>query len=74
MVQVYGMPWCPEIDYHTCTCKTRDLKPAGFPIPVTIPSSGSNFVLLDLVEELDYSIYFSRLPGDISAIQTRTHT
>ena len=39
MVWVCGMPWCAEINYHTCTRKTHDLIPAGFPIPMTIPTS-----------------------------------
>jgi hypothetical protein len=37
VVQVRGMPRCAEIDYRTCTCATRFGKPAGFPVPVTIP-------------------------------------
>lgn len=37
-VRVRGMPRCAEIHYRTRTRKTRDLKPAGFPIPVTNPS------------------------------------
>ena len=28
---------CAEIDYRTRTHQTRDLQPAGFPVPVTIP-------------------------------------
>ena len=32
------MPQCAEFDYHTHTCKTCDLKPTGFPVPVTIPT------------------------------------
>jgi len=34
-VQVRGRPRCAEIDYHTRTRKTHDLKPVGFPVPVT---------------------------------------
>jgi len=36
-VRVCGLPRCAKIHYRTHTHKTRDLKPAGFPIPVTIP-------------------------------------
>ena len=36
--RVRGVPRCVEIRYHTRTRQTRDLKPAGFPVPVTIPS------------------------------------
>jgi hypothetical protein len=36
-VWVRGMPRCGEIHYRTRTRKTHDLKPAGFPVPVTIP-------------------------------------
>jgi hypothetical protein len=38
VVQVRGMPRCVKIHYHTRTCKTHDLKPVGFPVPVTIPT------------------------------------
>jgi len=38
MVRVRGMPQCAEIHYRTHTHKTHDLKPTGFPIPVTNPS------------------------------------
>jgi hypothetical protein len=36
--RVRGVPRCVEIRYRTRTRQTRDLKPAGFPVPVTIPS------------------------------------
>ena len=35
--QVCGVPRCVEIHYCTCTHQTHDLKPVGFPVPVTIP-------------------------------------
>ena len=34
---VCGVPQCVEIHYRTHTCQTHDLKPTGFPVPVTIP-------------------------------------
>ena len=35
--RVRGVSRCVEIHYCTRTRQTRDLKPAGFPVPVTIP-------------------------------------
>ena len=40
VVWVCSVPWCAKGHYRTCTRQTHDLKPAGFPVPVTIPNSG----------------------------------
>ena len=53
VVRVRGMPRCAEIDYRTHTHKTRDLKPAGFPIPVTIPTC--TYILIPEITILGYS-------------------
>ena len=37
--RVCGVPRCVKIHYRTRTRQTRDLKPTGFPVPVTIPNS-----------------------------------
>jgi hypothetical protein len=34
----HGMPRCAKIHYRTRTRTTRFGKPAGFPVPVTIPT------------------------------------
>jgi len=36
--RVRGVLRCVEIHYRTRTRQTRDLKPVGFPVPVTIPT------------------------------------
>jgi hypothetical protein len=46
------MPWCAEIDYHTRTRQTRDLKPTGFPVPVTIPIAGTRGKLMCSVRDV----------------------
>ena len=37
MARVHSIPRVYKLGYHTRTRKTRDLKPAGFPVPVTYP-------------------------------------
>ena len=58
MVWVCGMLWCAKIDYCTCTCQIHDLKPVGFPIPVTIPTQLCDTVQYGcLLSNLYYQIY-----------------
>ena len=35
--QVHSIAQVCQLRYHTCTCRTHDLKPAGFPVPVPNP-------------------------------------
>ena len=44
VVWVCSVPWCAKGHYRTCTRQTCDLKPAGFPIPVTIPIAATVIV------------------------------
>ena len=37
MARVHSIPQVYKLGYHTRTRKTRDLKPAGFLVPVTYP-------------------------------------
>jgi hypothetical protein len=39
VARVHGITRVAKLGYRTRTHKTRDLKPAGFPVPVTYPSS-----------------------------------
>ena len=57
--RVRGVPRCVKIHYRTHTRQTCDLKPVGFPIPVTIPNSYAK-----LLGELQYVTNTTRL--DIS--------
>ena len=56
MAWVHGIGRVYKLRYHTCTHKTRDLKPAGFPVPVVSPNNFRwSCFMLD-----DYTILFSR--------------
>ena len=50
-VWVRSMPRCAEINYRTRTRQTCDLKPTGFPVPVTIPKN-----VIVMVFEVKYAL------------------
>jgi hypothetical protein len=65
------MPRCAEIHYRTRTRKTRDLKPAGFPIPVTNPNVNENDNSVSdsastLVEDTIATMELMDIPSDMT--------
>ena len=55
-VWVCGMPRCAEIHYCTLTRATRFGKPAGFPVPVTIPTcTGQKLVSTHLLNNWNWN-------------------
>ena len=50
--QVHGIGWVYKLRYCTCTHKTHDLKPMGFPVPVASPRKVEQWkVLTDKFED-----------------------